>query len=106
RNQWLQIGRMHIYTISSFDCNNPYHKWIVNFPTKQDWRQPSQLAWIECGLNDLRFWIEHLGVRSIAVPPLGCGLGGLSWVDVRELIRQSLKDLPSTEVMLYAPQTH
>lgn len=67
---------------------------IVNFPTKDHWKSRSRVADIEAGLVDLRRLIAELHVTSIAVPPLGCGLGGLDWHEVRPLIEQALGDLP------------
>jgi O-acetyl-ADP-ribose deacetylase (regulator of RNase III) len=61
-------------------------RWILNFPTKRHWRQPSRLEDIADGLDDLVRVIEELGLRSIAVPPLGCGNGRLPWTTVRPLI--------------------
>ncbi len=61
-------------------------RWIVNFPTKANWRFPSKLAWIEAGLTDLKRVIEEKEIRSIAIPPLGAGNGGFDWRDVRALI--------------------
>lgn len=55
-------------------------RWIINFPTKEHWRDPSQLAWIETGLKDLRRFLTGHGVRSVATPALGAGNGGLDWV--------------------------
>ena len=73
---------------------------IVNFPTKRHWRDPSQLQWIRAGLTILPGILRDNAIQSIAVPPLGCGLGGLSWPDVRGLIVEHLSGLP-TEVLVY-----
>jgi O-acetyl-ADP-ribose deacetylase (regulator of RNase III) len=77
-------------------------RFIINFATKANWRFPSRLSWIDSGLKELREWIESSGVRSIAVPPLGCGQGGLNWEDVRQLIEGHLGDL-SLEILVYEP---
>ncbi len=75
-------------------------RWIVNFPTKKHWSNPSKLEWIESGLKDLRrFLIEHK-VQSVAIPALGAGLGGLNWKDIRRLIERELAGL-ETEIMVY-----
>src|SRR3954468_22495379 len=58
-------------------------KWIINFPTKQHWRSPSKIEWIEAGLLDLRRFIEDHNIHSVALPPLGSGNGGLDWQEVR-----------------------
>lgn len=78
-------------------------KFIINFPTKRHWRQPSRMADIEVGLVDLVTQIKRLGIRSIAIPPLGCGNGGLDWNEVRPRIEAALAQLPDVEVHLFAP---
>lgn len=78
-------------------------KYIVSFPTKQDWRNPSRLEWVDQGLIGLREMIEALEISSIAIPPLGCGLGGLDWVEVRKLIEERLGEL-DVDVVLYPPK--
>ncbi len=68
-------------------------RWIINFPTKQHWRGDSRIEWITEGLQDLhRFLIENK-VKSIAIPPLGAGNGGLDWAEVRPLIEEVLGNL-------------
>lgn len=76
---------------------------ILNFPTKDDWRKPSRLSWIVAGLTDLRNKIINSGARSVAVPALGCGLGGLSWGEVFPEIERALADLPA-EIFVYPPR--
>jgi O-acetyl-ADP-ribose deacetylase (regulator of RNase III) len=68
-------------------------RWIVNFPTKQHWRAPSQMEWIVNGLQDLKQWMITHQIKSIAIPPLGAGLGGLAWPDVRAQIELALGDV-------------
>jgi len=77
------------------------NRWIINFPTKLDWRHPSKLSYVVEGLVDLRKSVEDLKT-SVAIPPLGCGLGGLDWLFVEPLITGTLKDL-STRVDIYPP---
>jgi O-acetyl-ADP-ribose deacetylase (regulator of RNase III) len=79
-------------------------RWIVHFPTKDHWREPSDIADIEQGLDSLREEIADHGITSIAVPALGCGLGGLDWGDVRPLIGAYLGDLEGVQVLVYPPQ--
>lgn len=94
----VQTGKMFVTEVHELD--GP--RWIVNFPTKQHWRAPSQMAWVADGLQDLRrFLIEHK-VRSIAIPPLGAGNGGLEWGEVREQIEAMLGDL-DTEILVFEP---
>lgn len=78
---------------------------VVNFPTKQHWRDRSRLEWVIAGLRDLkRFVIEH-GVRSIAIPALGAGNGGLPWPTVRHEIEKALGELRNIKVWVYEPMT-
>lgn len=77
--------------------------YIVNFPTKRHWREASRIEDIEAGLQDLVRVIGEYDMSSIAVPPLGCGNGGLEWEDVRPLILRYLEPLTSVDVLLYAP---
>lgn len=95
----LQIGKMFVT-----ERNNLYGpRWIINFPTKAHWRFPSQLNWIEDGLNDLKRIIVDRNIKSIALPPLGAGNGGLAWDDVRELVVNKLSDLTDVDVIVYEP---
>jgi len=68
-------------------------RWVVNFPTKDDWRNPSEYSYIEKGLAGLRAKLDEWGVLSLAIPPLGCGLGSLDWKKVRPMIEASLGDV-------------
>lgn len=77
--------------------------YIINFPTKDHWRGKSRVEFIRDGLVDLVAQIKRLGIRSIAIPPLGCGNGGLEWDEVRPLIEQAFAVLPDVEVRLFAP---
>jgi O-acetyl-ADP-ribose deacetylase (regulator of RNase III) len=78
-------------------------RWIINFPTKDHWRMPSRLSFIEEGLVDLVRQVEILKIRSLAVPPLGCGNGGLDWADVEPLIVKALAPLVDVRVLVFAP---
>jgi O-acetyl-ADP-ribose deacetylase (regulator of RNase III) len=78
-------------------------QFIINFPTKRHWRGKSRLADIDAGLVDLVRVVRERGIRSVAVPPLGCGLGGLAWQDVRPRIEAAFAELPEVEVLLYPP---
>jgi O-acetyl-ADP-ribose deacetylase (regulator of RNase III) len=79
-------------------------KFIINFPTKRDWRGKSRITDIKSGLEALIANVRRLGIRSIAVPPLGCGNGGLNWRDVRPLIEEAFAELPEVSVLLYSPE--
>ncbi|WP_431782603.1 type II toxin-antitoxin system antitoxin DNA ADP-ribosyl glycohydrolase DarG [Streptomyces chumphonensis] len=97
--QEVRPGAMHVHTRGT--ASKP--RYVINFPTKRHWRSPSRMEDIRAGLRDLRRVIAELRIESIAVPPLGCGNGGLSWEDVHPLIVDALGDLSDVDVRLYAP---
>ena len=78
-------------------------KWIINFPTKTHWRVKTQIEWVEEGLKDLVRVIREKNIHSIAIPPLGCGNGGLNWQDVRPLIESALGELDGVNAIVYEP---
>ena len=95
----VRIGRMLV-------THNPSlvgPRWIINFPTKKHWRYPSKIEWIREGLTDLVRVIGERGIRSVALPPLGCGNGGLDWRQVRKEIETALAGLPDIHVIVYEP---
>ena len=79
-------------------------KYIINFPTKRHWKDASRIEDIYAGLCALTSEIDRLGIQSIAVPPLGCGNGGLNWADVEPLIRRAFSKMPDLHVQLFVPQ--
>ncbi|MDO8332151.1 MAG: macro domain-containing protein [Fluviicoccus sp.] len=94
----VKTGRMFVTEVH--ELGGP--RWVINFPTKQHWRSPSQLVWVTEGLSDLRrFLVEHQ-VKSIAIPPLGAGNGGLNWSEVRPHIESALADL-DVNILIYEP---
>ena len=95
----VQPGRMFI--TETGQLHPP--RYIINFPTKRHWRNKSRLEDIESGLVALAADIKRLGIHSIAIPPLGCGNGGLNWADVRPRIEQALAKFPELGVQLYPP---
>ncbi len=95
----LQIGQMHVVDLGRL--GQP--RWVINFPTKRHWRAKSRMEDIEVGLADLVGVIRRLDLKSIALPPLGCGNGGLEWGDVRPLIEAALAPLGEVEVSLFEP---
>ena len=97
--QAVQPGRMFVFETGTM--TNP--KYIINFPTKRHWRGKSRMDDIETGLKALVGEIETRNIRSIALPPLGSGLGGLRWADVRTRIEAALRDLNGVEVLVYEP---
>jgi len=95
----VQPGSMFIHDQRSLA--NP--RYIINFPTKRHWRANSRMEDIESGLAALVKDVKRLGVRSVAVPPLGCGLGGLSWREVQPRMHQAFEELPEVRWMVYEP---
>lgn len=75
--------------------------FVVNFPTKFSWRDPSKLEYISQGLDDLRAFLETKPNASVGIPALGCGLGGLDWTDVKPLMIDKLSSL-SCNIRIYA----
>lgn len=96
----VQPGKMFVVETHSF--TNP--RYIINFPTKRHWRGKSRLEDIEAGLRDLVSEIENRRIRSIAIPPLGSGLGGLEWSVVRSRIERTLSQVPDVRVLVYEPR--
>lgn len=76
---------------------------ILNFPTKRHWKDPSQIEDIEAGLQYLATHYTDLGIATLALPPLGCGLGGLSWSDVKPMIEKYLGPIQDLDVFVYEP---
>jgi len=95
----VRLGKM--FVTEREDLLGP--KWIINFPTKKHWRNPSKLEWIQQGLNDLKRFIQEKKIRSVAIPPLGTGNGGLEWPKVKALIEATLGSLKETDIIVYEP---
>ena len=95
----VQPGRMFVFETGSF--GNP--KYIVNFPTKQHWRDKSRIEDIEAGLEALVREIRSRDIRSLAVPALGSGLGGLDWRLVRPWIEAALGALGDVRAVIFEP---
>ena len=98
----VQPGRMFVFETGSL--TNP--KLIINFPTKRHWKGKSRIEDIEHGLADLVQVIRYRRIQSIAIPPLGSGLGGLEWRQVRPRIEAALQDVPDVQALVYQPDGH
>lgn len=94
----LHTGKMFITERTE---KNP--RWIINFPTKQHWKNPSKLEWITEGLLDLRQIIQSKQIKSIAIPPLGAGQGGLPWESVKKQMESILQDMTDVNIIIYEP---
>ncbi len=95
----VQAGRMFVYETGL--TLNP--RYIINFPTKRHWRGKSRMDDIKAGLKALVEVIHQYNIQSIAIPPLGSGLGGLDWADVKPRIETALKQLTEVQVIIYEP---
>ena len=92
KNGTLRPGKLHFYRENG--------KIIINFPTKDKWREKSQIEYIENGLDSLVLLIKELNIKSIAIPPLGSGNGGLVWAEVKKVLSKKLEDT-AKEVAIY-----
>jgi O-acetyl-ADP-ribose deacetylase (regulator of RNase III) len=90
-----------VLTVQTGRLFNP--QYIIHFPTKRHWREHSRLEDVQSGLVALTAEVECLGIQSIAIPPLGCGNGGLDWVVVQPLIVAAFASLPDVQVCLFEP---
>ncbi len=96
----VKLGKIQVFDLGGL-AGGP--RWLINFPTKGHWRAGSRMEDIEGGLRDLVATIRKLRIRSIAIPPLGCGNGGLDWKQVRPKIEAAMAALPEVDVLLFAP---
>jgi len=96
----VQIGKMFVVSTGL----DSYPEYIINFPTKKHWKEKSKLWYIQQGLDDLIEVIQQRNIHSIALPAIGCGLGGLDWNVVYEIIDMKLSGLPdSIAIFVYEP---
>ena len=95
----VEIGKMFITETGQIG----HPKYIINFPTKQHWKGFSKLEYVEKGLDNLVNLINSLNIKSIAIPPLGCGNGGLQWSVVKPLILSKLSEIKDLDIALYEP---
>ncbi|MEP0797354.1 macro domain-containing protein [Trichocoleus sp. DQ-A3] len=93
----VQPGRM--FTVPTGKLFNP--KYIINFPTKPHWREKSKIEDIQTGLKTLVAEVQQLGISSIAIPALGCGNGGLDWLEVKPLIELAFAELPEVKAIVF-----
>ncbi len=96
----VRVGAMHVFDRGKTE---PNARWLVNFPSKRHWREPSRMADIDAGLLDLVTVVRRLGIKSIAIPPLGCGLGGLDWSEVRPRIESAFEAEKEVRVLPFCP---
>lgn len=98
----LTPGKMFVFdTMQLFPSDGP--RYLINFPTKAHWRSKSKLSYVEDGLDALVEEIQKHKIKSIAIPPLGCGNGGLNWAEVKPLITSKLANLDDLHVVIFPP---
>ena len=95
----IEIGKLLIVKDSNLSSGE---KYIINFPTKKDWRKPSEYEFIEAGLEDLIRIIKDYNIKSIAIPPLGAGNGGLEWEKVKKIIENKLSNI-EIDIFVFEP---
>lgn len=100
RSGQLRMGRMDVHEVAPTGSR----RYVINFPTKAHWRDKSRLGDIRDGLADLVSVSQRLGLASIAVPALGCGLGGLAWPQVEPLVVAAFEPLRHMRVLLFPPR--
>ncbi len=99
RKKEVQPGRMFVFETGQLVSP----RYIINFPTKRHWRGKSRIEDIDSGLNALIAEVRSRKICSIAIPPLGAGLGGLAWADVRVRIERAMQDLPDVRTIVFKP---
>ncbi len=97
----VQPGRMFVHETGFVDSP----KFIINFPTKRHWKGKSRMEDIDAGLRALIEVVKQRGIRSIALPPLGSGLGGLHWPDVKSRIERAARELPDVRFTVFEPRS-
>ena len=95
----LRIGKMLITDTGLVE--NP--RYIINFPSKNHWKEKSRIEYIQEGLIDLVSIVDEKNIQSVAIPALGCGLGGLNWQDVHPLISKAFEPFKNIHVMIFEP---
>ncbi len=96
--QEVQPGKMFIVSTERL-----FPRYAINFPTKRHWKEKSRIEDIKSGLEALAVDVKRLRIESIAIPPLGCGNGGLAWNDVKPLIIQAFENLPEVKIIIFEP---
>jgi len=105
QSKQLRPGKVFIFdTGDLFDDPKKIQRYLINFPTKDHWRSKSKMSYIEEGLDDLLVKLGNLNIKSVALPPLGCGNGGLNWGQVKSLLEEKLSKIQSIDFHIYDPK--
>lgn len=100
-DKMLSPGNVFVFENNDFLDNK--HRYLINFPTKDHWRSKSRIDYINSGLKNLISELRRLDIRSVAMPPLGCGNGGLEWDEVRHVIEDRASELPDVKFIIFQP---
>lgn len=103
RDKKLVPGNMFVFDRGGIINDGP--RFLINFPTKNNWRSKSKISYITDGLDDLVKKINELNITSISIPPLGCGNGGLDWKEVKPIIEEKLNALSNVEIIIFLRKT-
>lgn len=98
----LNPGKMFVFDRGGLIIDGP--RFLINFPTKNNWRAKSKLSYITDGLDDLVSTIKNMNIKSISIPPLGCGNGGLDWKEVKSVIEEKLTPLSGVNIVIFSPK--
>lgn len=101
KREEVQPGKMFVF--ETHTLTNP--KFIINFPTKRHWRGKSRMEDVDSGLRALAAELRNRRIHSVAIPPLGAGLGGLNWADVRPRIEKALRGITDLRVIVFEPHS-
>lgn len=114
RQQWPRVyedfrhattnGLIRIGYIHSSSTGQDRPRLVMHLPTKLHWRDPSRLEWVEAGMRELVEKAAEMNLRSVAIPALGCGLGGLRWAAVEPVIQDALGRASGTKWLVFPPQ--
>ena len=101
----VKIGELFVLTPTRDPWWRENGQYVIHFPTKKHWRDPSKLEYIEAGVKEFGRVFESLKIKSVAIPALGCGCGGLDWAVVKPVIVEGLRSVKgSIKVMLFEPE--
>jgi len=97
----LQPGGLHSVKVNP---DGTYPEWIFNVATKDHWKNPSRLEWVEQGIAEIRRVVVSIGIASVGIPALGCGLGGLQFSSIRPIIDKELGSLTDVDIRIFQPR--
>ena len=97
REQRIRVGKMFLQHVE--EPGNI--KWIINYPTKNHWREPSKMAFVRFGLFHFRYILQSNCIKSVAIPKLGCGKGGLNWEEVKKVLEEGLARCKDVDIEIY-----